>query len=44
MGDWTSRITHNGQYVQDQIGLMSEHGRSGVVQWVNSFEGKGSNN
>jgi hypothetical protein len=41
VGEWTSRISHNGQYVQDQIGQMSEHGRSGVVQWVHSMDGKG---
>jgi hypothetical protein len=40
VGEWTSRITHNGQFVQDQIGLMSEHGRSGVVQWVKAQDPK----
>jgi hypothetical protein len=43
VGEWTSRITHNGQYVQDQIGLMSEHGRSGVVQWVKAQDPKHAN-
>jgi hypothetical protein len=38
VGELTARITHNGQYVQDQKG---EHGRSDVVQSVHTLEGKG---
>jgi hypothetical protein len=40
VGELTSRITHNGQYVQDQMG---EHGRSDVVQTVHALDGKGRN-
>src|SRR5262245_23180642 len=38
VGEFTSRIIQNGQFVQDQIG---EHGRSDVVQVVQALDGKG---
>jgi hypothetical protein len=41
VAEYTSQITHNGRWVKSQIGLMSEHGRSGVVQWVHDMDGIG---
>jgi hypothetical protein len=39
VGKYTSQITHNGPFVQLQMG---EHGRSDVVQGVLAQDGQGS--
>jgi hypothetical protein len=41
VGEYTSQITHNGPWVQEQIGTMGGPGRSGVVQWVQAQDGHG---
>jgi len=38
VGQYTSQITHNGPFVQQQMG---EHGRSDVVQGVLAQDGQG---
>jgi hypothetical protein len=40
VGEWTSQITHNGWWVQDQKG---DKGRSEVVQSVHAIDGVGRN-